>query len=902
MAISVKHRVGAWALGLIWALPVMAQTAVNSNTQPQKSADDQSKLSEVVVTGVRESVESEQAIKENSLQVQDSIVAEDIGKFPDNSTADALQRVPGVQIRRDADEASVVLVRGLPNVVTLLNGREIFTTTTGVPPAGGRFAALSDIPAPLLQRVDTYKSNSPDLVEGGIAGTIDVRLHRPFDFQGLEVAGTAQARYEGNSAKTDPLGSLLVSDRWNTGAGEFGALLSVSFQQQRYEEDRIFNFLQLPSPYSVPGSNPAVPYTFPQTVGGFASPGDRKRPAANYSLQWRPSDSLELYAEGFYSENRSTYFNDYFIGIPVASAPVSYTLFPGTNAIHTYTGTNAFTLTSTQAYRLDAETWQSALGGKWDAGDLHLKTDLALTHSFQDFRDTILDTRFNAPTLSANFNAGSGTPNVTISGVDVTNGSNFFLNQLFDDRDQSIGSSIAWRLDESYDLGSRLFSSLDSGIRIENRKASYQASLGDGTPIDPNTVISAASVPGLGGMSPPNFFGGRMGVPQWFESSGYFLLNNTDTLRQIFGRPLGAPDYVPSRAFNDTEKSYALYISTKFGTELGSLPLDGILGGRLVRTDQSLGAFEQSTVGASVGPAVPVSVDKSNTDFLPSVNARLKLQPDLILRATANRVVTRPDFPSLNPTATFTTAGPTLIGSGTGGNANLDEVKSSNFDLSLEWYFAKVGSLTETLFYRDLKGYIQLYSDPETIDGSTYIVTRPHNTGTGHLFGGEIAYQQFYDFLPGWLRGFGTQINYTYINATTQSPLIDPTTQVPTSNGTGIRVQQDLVNVSRNSLNVVGIYELNGFSARLAYNWRSSFVDSYSNGGGLYEPTTVIAKPVGQLDFSGYYDVTKDFTVTVDAANLLNYKYQDYFGNSYVFPRDTRRYDRTFLVGVRFRL
>jgi outer membrane receptor protein involved in Fe transport len=100
----------------------------------------------------------------------------------------------------------------------------------------------------------------------------------------------------------------------------------------------------------------------------------------------------------------------------------------------------------------------------------------------------------------------------------------------------------------------------------------------------------------------------------------------------------------------------------------------------------------------------------------------------------------------------------------------------------------------------------------------------------------------------------------------------------------------------------VGIYELNGFSARLAYNWRSSFVDSYNNGGGNFEPPTVRVKPMGELDFSGYYTVSENLTVTLDAANLLNYKYQDYFGNSYVFPRDTRQYDRTVILGVRFRL
>jgi len=218
-------------------------------------------LTEVVVTGVRESLQSAQAIKRKALVVEDDIVAQDIGKFPDNSTAGALQRVSGVRIRRDADEATTVLIRGLPDVVTLLNGRQIFTAT-------GNFVSLADIPASLLQRVAVYKSSTPGMVAGGIAGTIEVRLHRPFDFPGLVVAGTGQARYEGNSGKVDPLGSFLASERWKTSLGDFGALAAFSYQRQRYQEDRIFNFLQIVGP----GGN-----SMPLTVGGLAIPGDRRR-------------------------------------------------------------------------------------------------------------------------------------------------------------------------------------------------------------------------------------------------------------------------------------------------------------------------------------------------------------------------------------------------------------------------------------------------------------------------------------------------------------------------------------------------------------------------------------------------------------------------------------------------
>ena len=149
-------------------------------------------MAPVFVTGVRASLISAEEIKLNSPEFVDSIVAEDIGKLPDITVADALQRVPGVQVGRANGEVSSVVIRGLPNLETTLNGYEVFTGVT-------RGVALQDIPAELVAGVDVYKTASPDKIEGGVAGLIDVRLRRPFDFTGLTVAGTGSLRSAGAS-------------------------------------------------------------------------------------------------------------------------------------------------------------------------------------------------------------------------------------------------------------------------------------------------------------------------------------------------------------------------------------------------------------------------------------------------------------------------------------------------------------------------------------------------------------------------------------------------------------------------------------------------------------------------------------------------------------------------------
>src|SRR6187549_1274436 len=173
------------------ALPSARAQQATATAEQEKAVE----LEKLVVTGVRASLESAQENKQNSVQLVDSVIAEDIGKFPDLTVADALQRVPGVQVGRTNGEVSTVLIRGLPNLGTTLNGNEIFTGTT-------RGVALQDIPAELVAGVDVYKSTTPDKLEGGIAGLIDIRLRNPLDRPGLQIGASGRAIFGENAGQT----------------------------------------------------------------------------------------------------------------------------------------------------------------------------------------------------------------------------------------------------------------------------------------------------------------------------------------------------------------------------------------------------------------------------------------------------------------------------------------------------------------------------------------------------------------------------------------------------------------------------------------------------------------------------------------------------------------------------
>ena len=203
--------------------PDPTATAQQNPAQPTQNADAPADNA-IVVTGLRRSLQSARNIKRNSDQVVDAVVAEDIGKLPDITVSDTAARIPGVQVERNGGEATRVLIRGFDNVYypTTYNGRELFTAET-------RSVALQDFPAGAIAAVEAYKTSTANLVEPGVAGLLNVRSRRPFDFKGLEVNGSVWLLHPNQSRDNSINGNLLISDRWTSGDSEFGALINVSY-------------------------------------------------------------------------------------------------------------------------------------------------------------------------------------------------------------------------------------------------------------------------------------------------------------------------------------------------------------------------------------------------------------------------------------------------------------------------------------------------------------------------------------------------------------------------------------------------------------------------------------------------------------------------------------------------
>ena len=220
------------SLALCAAIPnlALAQQTIEEEMDEQTDPDD---ADTIIVSGIRASLESSQDFKENADTVVDVITAEDIGALADRSVAEALQRVPGVNISRfvganDPDRFSVegsnVIIRGLDYVLSNLNGRDVFSAN------GGRTLSFNDVSPELLGRVEVYKNVSADMIEGNISGLVNLVTRKPLDNPGFNFAGTIEANYGDLAEEWSPGFSGLVSNTFETGAGTFG--LQFGYAQQ----------------------------------------------------------------------------------------------------------------------------------------------------------------------------------------------------------------------------------------------------------------------------------------------------------------------------------------------------------------------------------------------------------------------------------------------------------------------------------------------------------------------------------------------------------------------------------------------------------------------------------------------------------------------------------------------
>jgi len=910
------------ALLLGWAMPASAQTATPVPTASEQSgtvapsaeegvagaqaegttpAQDQA---DIVVTGVRASLQSAQNIKRNSAQIVDSIVAEDIGKLPDRNIAEALQRISGIQIQRNYGEGSSVAIRGLTQVRTELNGRDIFTAS-----ANSSSLSLEDVPSELLAGIDVYKNPSADLIEDQLSGTINFRTRKPFDFNGFKVSAAATNTYYDLARKSQPTASLLVSNRWNTGIGEFGLLVSASYQKTVFSQDTIstepFETLDPndPDPIIRAASLAALTSlgrtgqvtTIPHGTGIGQVNGARRRFGIDASLQWRPTDTLEITGELFRNDYKFRYDDFSYFAEPAEGA-LNVVPIPG--AAFAFGPNGDFQSGSFRDIRLAANTslekrhsttTDYSLNAKWrPSASLTITADGQFVDSKTNGLRSIVGLNgVGNATLVQDISGDIPSFQITAPGG-LENPANYASAFYLDNLSNSRGKDKTGRLDAEYKLDGGVLQSIKVGARYADR-----SSRSSDTGYRYTGLNAVPAQLEFGNFS--KFFRGDA------DLFGNALLFSRGITRD-YGTTLGTlgipttPSYLPSSTSNQSQKTYTGYATAFFKADTLPVPIDGNIGVRVVRTKLNVDGFYQQTdlvTPVAGGPQVtgpttfvPIVSSDNYTSVLPSLNLRAHLTEKMQLRLALSKNISRPTLSQLNPSLNITEPGIAQIRQEqytSGGNPDLKPMTSKNLDASAEWYFSRTGSLTVAGFYKDISDYIQTGISQRNVtftDGQTalYNVTSYSNVSNAKVKGAEVAYQQFYDFLPGPLAGLGAQANFTFVDSSAPSPATEgPVRQLP------------LQGLSKYNYNLIGIYERGIISARVAYNWRSKYLRLTSGNGSGNLP--VFQKASGQFDASITANVTPHLSLTLNGVNLLNTIQQTYYGLE-SRPRDSIANDR----------
>jgi iron complex outermembrane receptor protein len=884
--------------------PVAPPQAAPTAAAPAAENPDEF-VEEIVVIGLQRSMQKAQEVKRESNQIVDTVVAQDIGKLPDVNVAETAVRIPGVQVDRARGEtAGQVLVRGLPDVTTTYNGREIFTAET-------RSVALGDFPSGAISALSVYKSTTADLIEGGIAGLIDVSSHRPFNFEGFALTAASWGTYSTQSGSFDPNGNILLTSRWQTGVGEVGALVNFSYNQRKYLDSARWNtgFIAANGRTMDTGEQ----FRFPDVVGMFYGEGERERPSVNGSAQWRPMPGLELYVDGLWQGYRDG-VSDRLLEMRLWGGGSQYTnlqLRPGSeDQAQSLTVANAARPFMFQGATFrSTDTYQVAAGGSYERGPVRITADVARTDSKFDMSLYSFDQELvTSPTFNVNFDVprGAGGMEFTLQDFDLNNPANFNYLGFFDRAYAAAGDDWQARTDLDVETGLSFIPKLEAGFRYTTRDA-YQENgqrycANDDGGNDGAPCLLAAGRP-LTEMPVELhvFRGGFRGSDEqqartWVTPTYDSLRENVEQLRAIQGFNPGAPEV--KRVFEADEQTVAGYGQAHYDFKLGGVRVDGALGLRAVRTSTSVTTTAGTTTQTGSG---------SFTDVLPTASARIRLIPGLQLRLSGSQTRTRPSFEQLRPIV-LNSPPPCLFDpnpepscqiTGGGGNPDLEPVKSTNYDASLEYYFFQTSMASLAVFRRDINGFITnldvTMDDPEFGEDRVR-VNIPVNGGEGSIQGFEATVGSFFEFLPGWLSGFGAVGNLTYL---------DDEQAFPKGFELELGEVGRIPNVSRWSYNLVAMYERNNLYARLAYNYRSRWITSYvqnPDGDGF---TGEFVDGVSRLDFSAGYTAWDKVTFTFNANNILGSPYRNFRqftpeGDTY--PRDVRYEETIYSLGVQLRI
>ncbi len=883
----------ASGLTLIAATGVHAQTAA--------PAQETAQVEEVVVTGVRKSLRDALAVKQGSDKVVEAISAKDIGVLPDVTIAESIARLPGVNATRDRGNDSQAVVRGLGARLVLgtVNNREVASTEPD------RNVRWEIYPSEVVSGVEVYKSQSADLIAGGVAATININTIAPLDYRGPSVVLRAgPVYYDGgkdipNYGQTGYRASGSFVHKFNDDLAVVLGLTSqkqkngyTSFQGWGYN-DSVMRQPQGASDYSGDlngdGRLDATPWGMQLEVKKI----NQKRNGVSTGVQWKPTDNFELKGDILYSDIKITENQDQQIyaqnmgnwnngnASSYNATGASYTLVNGSVVAATLPFASVTSVIA--RYTEDKKLYAGGLNGKWTNDAWTVAGDVSYSKAERTNNWRAVRTEVYPSSLTYDTRAGVK-PSVTTSQDPTTlaqvapsyrGGQNDGLEHLNDELK-------AGALDFTRDFGGGVFKSFQFGARYSDRVKDHDQASWSTCPNPTNTAnlsslkdqwgncLYSVTLPAslfssykIGSFNVPSILTGDLDAiaKAAYGDHGFDYSNAVDNLAQ---------------RWRVHEKVAEAYGKLNFAADgVGGSWMTGNVGVRVVSTKTTSDGYQQDP-GASTFTAV--SEGNDYTDVLPSANIKLDFNEGRVLRFGLAQVVARPPLDELRASRTLTTWSPYT---GSAGNPDLKPFKAVQFDASAEWYFRPEALVAASYYYKDVDTYIGWKQTPETYNGITYAVSSPVNGGGGYIQGLELTFQTPFFFLPGPLSKFGVYSNYAYVDSNLKE--FQPVTK-PLS----------LTGLAKDTVTLDLWYANGPIEGRLGYKYHSPMTVIYGWSGADLQTL----ESESTFDFSTSYQVTPAIGLRFQVNNLTNERLRMYRDND---PNRLGRYDlygRRFLMDV----
>jgi iron complex outermembrane receptor protein len=918
------------------AAPIAPVTTTSADAQADETGQD------IIVTGFRQSLQAALDLKRNSVASVDAIVAEDIGKFPDQNLAESLQRIPGVAITRDGGEGREISVRGLGSqfTVTRVNGLPAQAASMLAGSGGSnnrdRSFDFNIFASELFRSLVVHKTAEPSIDEGSLGGVIDLNTGHPLGAKsGLTGLASAAASYNDLSKKAGPrLAGLL---NWKSEDGTFGINGSLAYSHTKTDElgNNTTRWAQAAFASVTTGGVTTPCFAGATYVHSAACDKatlafhpriprygiithDRERLGATGAIEWQPSDRTHLELDGLYSryhEVRDEKWLEVLLRSNEKGIALVNPTYDGNNNLITGTFNNAYdrqehyTQTQIDTFYQFSGTLTQNIGS---AFKVNLLGGLSRSVENVPIATTLMLDNKTAQGFSYDY-TNMASPVLTY-GTSVTDPTKYQLAEIRDAPTRTVNTFKSGELNTEWTVNPE-FTVKAGGVY---RKFGFDTSGGNR-----NTLVCPANGKPDAVLGTFTCTTAQYGFPVTSSLVDTVSLGNagqpagtTSTFivadlpagtafTNLYGRPL-VPDTSNTRSVSEEDKGAYLQFDAQSAIFGLKFALNG--GVRYVETDQSSTGLQNGTTVVTVG--------RTYEDWLPSVNLAFYPTSKINLRFAIAKVMTRPGLGNLTPGGSVDSFNFKV----SYGNPQLDPYRATNFDAAFEWYFTRQSLLSVAFFHKDIASF-PLASSIQGTYASTGLplsILSPGSpaaqnpeaqpwtistvvNGTGaKLSGIELGLQTPFRFLPGPLKNLGIILNATFIGSNATYTVQAPGTTITSTGAVNLvntSVSSTFFGLSKRTWNATLYYEKGGFSARGSFSYRGPYNDQNSATGNIFEGFSAYTS----LDSAIRYSITRNVDLSLDGTNLL-----DRYTYHWTDAGAQRNYEsyhvgRTIVAGARFK-